>query len=211
MFEYAQSLISVIEEMGLKQSNPVLELLGKNTSVTLEKKYPEVKGYLGNNEWRAFYHCHDSQQKPKEEHGHFHVFINVDNVEDTSVWPHLACLSIDCYGQPLQWFTVNQWVTNGSWLTSDQLMESLSQCEINESMSLVEKWLLCMVRCYQNDINQLLQDRDTHLLDLGWDQKSEELMKDRGLYVLSEQVVNLGAKLENIFSEEQQREQAEVI
>ncbi len=202
MIEFAPSLIDLLNALGARQSNPVLEVIAGDASVELEKKYPARKGYLGNGTWRAFYHCHDSQSKLENEHGHFHLFINAENDSDSSHWPHLASLSMDYMGQPIQWFTVNQWVTGGNWLYSDQLIEGISNCRIDEDMSLVEKWLMSMMNVYHAEISQLLTDRDICLNKIGLQTDRLNILKDRDIYTLSAQAINLHSKLETTFSEQ---------
>jgi len=196
MIEYAQSFIEVLNALGARHSNPVLEVIGFDEAVQLEKKYPSKSGYLGNENWRAFYHCHDVEDKPDNEHGHFHVFINAENDNDSDHWPHLAGLSMDTMGQPIQWFTVNQWVTSGNWLASEQLTTNILNCSVDDNMVLVEKWLMCMMNIYLEEIRQLLLDRDAILSRYDLQSDRKKILQERGIYTLSTQAINLQNKLE---------------
>lgn len=198
MIEYMQSLIEVLNTMGARHSNPVMEVIGFDKTVQLEKKYPATSGYLGNETWRAFYHCHDTEDKPDNEHGHFHVFINVENDNDSSHWPHLVGLSMDTMGQPIQWFTVNQWVTSGNWIASEQLTTGILNCSIDDNMAQVEKWLVCMMNIYLEEISQLLLDRDATLSRYDLQSGRKNILQERGIYTLSTQAANLQNKLETL-------------
>ena len=115
--------------MGQLQINPVLEVISSEPSLQKEKKYPSGLLQFNQSGWRAYYHCHsyeaDIQPLFANEHGHFHIFMQIN--KDTDSWTHLVALSMDQYGQPLCWFTVNHWVTAESWLAEPALARLLSE------------------------------------------------------------------------------------
>lgn len=195
-----KTLLEVLQAMGAKQSNPVLEVIANSPLIELEKKYPEDPGFIGNHYWRAFYHCHDSPGKPAQEHGHFHIFINSEGDSDTSRWSHLAGLSMNNMGQPFQWFTVNQWVTSGPWLNAPNFDNVVMSDDGNEPLSLVEKWLQCMMMVFRVDIGHILDARDAYIKNCSSGEEQQEVFNNRDIYLLSTKTLDLQNILNARFS-----------
>ncbi len=176
-----------MREMGSRQSNPVLEILGNVEQVLEGQKYPPDDLRFAGDDWRAFYHCHDSPERPEEEHGHFHLFPRAED----ATWAHVVGLSMNCLGQPLRWFAVNRWVTGGPWLRAAVLEACLENLPHPDGMSIVERWLMGMVSVYRPEIRALLHARDRALGTV-----PRQRVEDRSVYVLAEQSVDLRAKLQ---------------
>ena len=191
----AQILAQCINQFALKESNPVIAVLPDNGVVEFNRKYPQSMLTFSGIGLRAYYHCHTSESRPETEHGHFHVFIKADDEE----WSHLAGLSMDNLGQPIQWFTVNHWVTGEKWKTAEileQLLEKLLT-DNKHNLKLVEKWLLAMLEFYQQQLKHLLQQRDRKINSFLAQKKLEAVLKDHAIYDLSQTKINLLNDLES--------------
>ena len=191
----AQTLVQCINQFALKDINPVITVLPDNGVLEFDRKYPQPMLTFSGLGLRAYYHCHTSASRPEIEHGHFHVFIKTDNEE----WSHLAGLSMDNLGQPIQWFTVNHWVTGEKWITADILERQLEKLLMGNKheLMLVEKWLLAMLEFYQQSLNHLLQERDQKINSLLAQKKLEAVLKDHVIYDLSQTKINLLNDLES--------------
>lgn len=190
-----QALVQCINQFALQETNPVISILPDSGVVKANQKYPRPMMTFSGIGLRAYYHCHTSDSRPEMEHGHFHIFLKVDNEQ----WSHLAGLSMDRMGQPIQWFTVNRWVTGETWNTAEilaiffnQLLESKTR-----NSDLVERWLLAMLGFYQQTINHLLEKRDQRLEELAQGEDIETTLKDHNIYDLSQSTVNLLSDLES--------------
>lgn len=196
MCEAAEILLQCLQEMGASESNPVLEVLAGESPVTQEVKYPKGHLQFNGKGWRAYYHCHanrsDIHQLFSAEHGHFHIFARVDEAGDK--WTHLVALSMDAFGQPLRWFMVNHWVTGETWLQANQLISLIKNISYQQQDSVLEQWLLCMLDIYKEDISGLLLKRDQQE-----NIQTEAQRKNRDLYLLAQEKIDLQQKLEQVF------------
>ena len=182
-----QALIQCISEFATNNSNPVLSVLPETGVVEYDHKYPEpILGFSGAG-LRAYYHCHSWSSPPAGEHGHFHIFVRT--ADDN--WTHLAGLSMDNDGQPLQWFTVNHWVTGEHWKDPTEIIEPLETMTGASDWLLIEKWLWHMIEFYHPVLETLLADRDAQLNKLKSSKESEDLMQDRKIYILSSHDIEL--------------------
>ena len=191
----AQELVNCINQFALNYTNPVIAILPDNSVVEFEKKYPNPMLSFSGIGVRAYYHCHSSDNRPDTEHGHFHVFLKTDSEK----WSHLAGLSMDKLGQPLEWFTVNHWVTGEAWITAPALEQQLNKLQKNEGqkLELVENWLLAMLNFYQKALNQLLRERDQEINAFLTEKTLESALEDRNIYILSKYKINLLNDLES--------------
>jgi len=187
-----QTLFDCIQQLAVRSSNPVLEVLQGVSTLEQNTKYPVSRLSFAQQGLRAFYHCHDSVQRPANEHGHFHLFVCADVEADIAAWAHLAALAMDDHGQPIQWFSVNRWVTGGQWLTADTLVRLLSPMSLDTNMLLVEQWLLALLKVCQAQLQQLLIQRDKVLTQLMSTSINEEaIWQDRRYYEFSKSPVDL--------------------
>lgn len=190
----ARALIHCINQYALQDSNPVIDVLPGNGIVTLKKKYPNPMLSFSGIGIRTYYHCHPSTTRPDQEHGHFHIFIKTGNEK----WSHLAALSMDNLGQPIEWFTVNHWVTGETWEKSEILEQQLGNLLINDKQELllVEKWLLAMLECYQQAILDLNRERDRQINAFLSETSFENIQNNHDIYALSQSKINLLNDLE---------------
>jgi len=174
-------LIDCINQFARQQTNPVLSVIPSDGNIQQNRRYPEPVLQFENAGLRSYYHCHDMKKKPQDEHGHFHIFIQIQ--PDT--WSHLAGLSMDNFGQPLQWFTVNQWVSGESWGEQKSLFDALDLLHINPESSLIERWLAAMLSVYQQTLKNLIHARNSTLNKLMTSDPLSKVLQDRTHYILS--------------------------
>lgn len=182
--------------MGEADSNPVLQAIADANPVVEEVKYPKGHLHFNGTGWRAYYHTHanhpDIHPLFAAEHGHFHIFVRVDETSDR--WTHLVALSMDAFGQPLRWFMVNHWVTGETWLEANPLSALTENIPYQKQDSLLEQWLLCMLDIYKTEISGLLLKRDQQP-----GINDDRQRQNRDVYLLTEEKIDLQQKLEHIF------------
>ena len=187
-------LFAILQEMAAQRTNAVLELTANVDQLESEHSYPETGLFFAANRWRAFYHCHDTTSVHPNEHGHFHIFTDTGDQH----WAHVAGLSIDNEGQPLQWFTVNRWVTDGPWLEQDRFSAQLKDAAPDtEEDNLVGQWLLALLQVYREGLSGLLIKRDAQVQLFSKDRSRVETRDDRDIYTLATQSIDLQSTLEN--------------
>jgi hypothetical protein len=198
----AKELIYCIEEFATQQSNPVLSILPEGGILEMKHKYPDPMLSFSGMGLQAYYHCHTSATRPKAEHGHFHIFLNINETQ----WSHLAGLSMDNMGQPLQWFTVNHWVTGESWVNSMEMDNYLTKLLSKElsTVETVEKWILAMLGFYAPTLREILKERDGQIEALSQDIETTSVFNDRNIYLLSQQEIDLLKDLQYYLSHENQ-------
>jgi len=192
-----EGLYESLLEMGRLASNPVLEVLPESDKFKQGLKYPAGNLNFSGNGLRAYYHNHAKPYVRDNEHGHFHIFVTDDPLQDVKLWQHLAALSVDDMGQPQSWFCVNNWVTGGTWLTAEtaksELLNLLQQG--TAQFAPVEKWIYFMLAVYFSRLLNLLEERDSMIESLATAHDPNTLFKDRSIYDLAEMPVDLLADL----------------
>ena len=98
---------------------------------------------------------------------------------------------MDHYGQPLQWFTVNHWVSGEQWGGKEQLLQALDRLQAAHTLTLVENWLLYMLKAYRQELDSLLQQRDDIIKRLERKQPRDTVFTDRNVYGLSSLTIEL--------------------
>jgi hypothetical protein len=179
--------------MAAQKTNAVLELLGNNGRLETERRYPETGLLFAADRWCAYYHCHEGTPIHPKEHGHFHIFTAIGN----QAWAHVAGLSIDADGQPLQWFTVNRWVTDGPWLERDRLLSQLNTAVADTGEGgLAGSWLVALLQLYHDTLTGLLIKRDEQIQLKLKGRSMIEALDDRDIYTLATQSIDLQSMLE---------------
>lgn len=181
------ALIQCISDFAEINSNPVLSVLPDDGVFEYDHKYPEPILDFSGAGLRAYYHCHSWSTSPLGEHGHFHIFVRTVD----GGWTHLAGLSMDNNGQPLQWFTVNHWVTGEVWQKPIEIIHYLDATDESADWLLTEKWLWQMIVFYRPVLEVLLADRDAVLGKLSAGNECDDVMQDRGVYILSRRNIEL--------------------
>ena len=188
-YQSALQVFHCLQDMGQRNSNPVLEVLGTQTVIQVQQHYPDVPLNFQAERFRAYYHCHPDEFRISGEHGHFHFFIRTDDG-----WAHAVGLCMDTLGQPIKWFVTNQWVTGGPWLKTQQFPKNMLR-DINNNMLWVERWLLAMLELYQDEIVHLLRERDQIVKTNHHEYPSGSFLEDRKIYLIAESAVSLPERL----------------
>lgn len=188
----ALRLLSLMQEMTAQNTNAVLMLLADVGQLETKRRYPEAGLFFGFGRWRAYYHCHETGVMHADEHGHFHLFTDTG----ASCWAHVAGLSIDTEGQPLQWFAVNRWVTDGPWLARESFHEQLKYIGADEAADPVGRWLGILLQLYRDQLFDLLRARDQRLEQLSRACTPAETRENREIYGLASHPIDLQSTLE---------------
>lgn len=179
--------------MAESETNPVLQVIDLHRPLVENKKYPTDLLQFSQLGWRAYYHCHPADRAGnhcfKSEHGHFHIFVRIH--KNPEKWSHLVALAMDNVGQPLGWFTVNHWVTGEEWISAEILVEYLTKIPFDKTESLIERWLLSLLSLNRNSLNALFHERDKIINQKQSGVKEIDIKNDKGLYLLSEQSINI--------------------
>jgi hypothetical protein len=190
-------LLWLLQQMAENNTNAVLMLLADVGQLETERHYPAAGLLFGSGRWRAYYHCHEAEAMHADEHGHFHLFTATDTQAGDQAWAHVAGLSIDSEGQPLQWFAVNRWVTDGPWLAAETFHEQLNYISPDDAeQDLVAGWLAVLLQLYREPLYELLCARDRRIAQLSKAGSSAETLENRALYSLAVQAVDVQSTLE---------------
>lgn len=196
----ADSLLSCLLEMAEAETNPVLQIIDTELPLEENKKYPPGLLQFNHMGWRAYYHCHPATRAGNHrfvgEHGHFHIFIRSQNAPE--VWSHLVALAMDNMGQPMGWFTVNHWVTGETWQDAEILINQLGEIPFDRQTTLVERWILSLLELNRDKIADVLSERDKLIKEQQAADLSRDIKQDRGIYLLSETVLNLEVLLNDL-------------
>lgn len=144
---------------------------------------------------KFYYHAH---RHGSGEHGHFHLFAYGPEGRDDFV--HLAALSLNAQGQPLQWFTTNQWVTAERWMPAAAVQARLATFRVatRGRLAPVARWLTAMVQLFLPQLHTLLVQRDHALARLQQQHPTltpEALREDRRFDILSHASAELAPRI----------------
>ena len=194
----AQYLLAILTEMGQQHTNPVLLSLPEPDKITLKQKYYIEAVLTNQTSLKIFYHCHPYPAKDDQEHGHFHLFLHFNDQAD---WKHLAALSMNHNGQPIEWLTVNQWVTDSPWADQNDLETLNMDISELEPDDLLQAWFIAMISLYQQELQTLLSKRDKELSKIKSVSADTDILNNREIYSLSHCSINLQSQLESALSE----------
>lgn len=136
-----------------------------------------------------YYHCHIPSADGVE-HGHFHCFIRPEGAKGPV--HHLIAVGVDAHGRLHRLFTVNQWVVGDNWLPAEETIGLLPSFDVQmpKPSYLVNRWLTAVVRFYENEIAELIHERDRKL-EGHVPPEGIAVREDRGLEVTSSRLVRL--------------------
>ena len=183
----AQFLIDCINSFAQQETNPVLSVIPETGQIQQNCKYPDPVLQFSNAGLRCYYHCHEMAGRSTDEHGHFHIFIKTPDDQ----WSHIVALSMDDFGQPMQWFTVNHWVSGEQWLLAPGLQQAMHGLQQPDQLSLTECWLMAMLKFYQHEIITLLDQRDIKFNQLVGSGSAQLVMQDKTIVTLSSCSINI--------------------
>lgn len=189
-------MLACVEAFAARADNPVLSILPASSTVETGRKYPEEMLNFGAGAWRAYYHCHPERLPKRVEHGHFHIFRACEDNRGQAAWTHVAGLSMDGYGQPRTWFTVNRWVSGGEWLDADKLSIMPAEIQTDADATPSGDWLAAMLAFYAPRLRELLRERDSLIDRLAEKHGGRPAIFDnREVYFLSDLDIQLDTDL----------------
>lgn len=196
---WASRLVDCMNRMGELDTNAVLLSLNGARKVKSYQRYPDVPYSFGNQQWRAFYHCHESPEDLNDEHGHYHFFTRQ---KQGTEWSHVIAMGMNQLGQPTRLFTTNLWVTGGKWFAVRHLVPQLNILSACRDNDLATDWLKYVLLLFQSEISDLLVARDNEV-DRLFPNHYEQCYLDRSIYYLSSMKVNLKQQLLEVLGLEQ--------
>jgi hypothetical protein len=138
--------------------------------------YPDDDARDEASQSRWYYHVHAPGDRDPAEHGHFHLFLHLDQfgpdaqlvampaegMEAPAKVSHLAGLSVDHSGVPLAWFATNRWVTDEFLYPAETVIDHLAFYDVDNTAEdrLVNRFLTAMVTLYREELSDLLRQRD---------------------------------------------------
>lgn len=203
------------QEMALQRIQAAYKQLGNKSIVhTLVGKealnewqhYPKGDVRDTVNHIQYYYHSHPCKDTERgQEHGHLHVFCRKSKIP-TDASPivvsdeyqqsqgekdnltHLIAVSMNEFGFPNAFFTVNHWVVLGAWYEADVLASILKDFKVentNSRFAIVNQWLTNMVYLFQDNIIELLHKRDEVIESYAKEHQSENVFYDKKLEITS--------------------------
>lgn len=160
--------------------------------------YPEKDAVSPATKSRWFYHAHPPEQREPGEHGHFHLFLSLDNFDGVEPLAearqktegktpakvvHFVALSCNLDGIPTHWFTTNRWVTNEYFMAGDAIIDRLDRFDVTDAPGdpLVNGWLTAAVAVFRDQIADLVRERDSALDGQSLDDRKLEILSSRPL------------------------------
>lgn len=212
----ADDMIAVLEKAAEQEKHILIDVLNATApeAFTQWQHYPpgdvhdRKKGAL----W--FYHAHsdDVSERPWAEHGHFHMFVWTEHVQE-GVEPialppepdhklgglcHLVAISFDQSGTPMRIFTVNRWVAQEWQYPAEEVIRLLDKFDLdNEEFALTTKWLVAALKLFRPQIEWSLRERDKAIARMR-EKDPEGFSEDEDIEVLSSFPFDLGAQIDAI-------------
>lgn len=184
----ASDFLSATYALQRSGRNVLTELLTRERPQAWEH-YPQPEVFDEQTGYRYYYHSHASPGGGAE-HGHFHLFAQVDEPGEPA-FTHLLCIAVSATGLPQRAFTTNRWVTGEHWRPAAQVMELLDGFQVRSPQRLdrVHRWLKALLGSFRPQLCELLRERD--LRAAAALRTRPGLFEDRRTYVLSQRPLNL--------------------
>ena len=213
----ADDMIAVLEEAAEKQQHVLLDVLAtaEDDTFTEWEHYPP--GDVHDKETGAvwFYHAHArdaGEQRPWEEHGHFHLFVysrHLGEGAEPIALPaerdvekgglcHLAAVSFNLQGAPVKIFTTNRWVAAEWMYRAEDVIPLIDRFAISkDDFALTSRWLEAALRLYRPQIEWALTARD-ELLDEAAKADPDGFAEDKDIEVTSAIDFDLAGQIDAI-------------
>ncbi|MDN5937084.1 MAG: hypothetical protein L0H83_00310 [Salinisphaera sp.] len=192
----AREALDLMQALAAKGQSVLSLLLNEGQAPQEWAHFPAEDARDTRNGYRFFYHSHRDMPRSWGEHGHFHVFAElaeVDNVDQPTL-THLVALSVDGQGLPLRLFAPNRWVTDERWQPAAALCRLLARLRIDQAGAApgpVGQWLSAMLRLFAPQATALLHRRDARLAALAAGGGRPNLSEDRRMHVVASTPVSL--------------------
>lgn len=212
----ADEMIAVLESAAEQEKHILIDVLNATApeAFTHWQHYPPGDVHDRNKGALWFYHAHedDGEGRPWDEHGHFHMFVWTEHVQEglepIALPPepdfevgglcHLVAISFDKAGTPMQVFTVNRWVAQEWQYPAEEVIRLLDKFELeNEEYALTSRWLMAALKLFRPQIEWSLRERDKTIA-LMRDKDPEGFSEDEDMEVLSSFPFDLGAQIDAI-------------
>tara|TARA_A100001015_G_scaffold18154_1_gene21083 strand:+ start:1779 stop:2468 length:690 start_codon:yes stop_codon:yes gene_type:complete len=196
MLSAANEVLSCYHILEESEQNIIQQVLKGEESFFEWDHYPSGEITDKETHCQYFYHSHR-----EGEHGHFHLFINEKGIPDhfealytpnsdkeKRVYTHLISISMDDYGYPKGFFTVNQWVTGGNMYSAADMTYFIEKFKIELSLPSkeVNTWMNALLQLYYPTIVSLLEERDKALKQELAFRELDSILLDRNIEILSE-------------------------
>lgn len=146
---------------------------------------------------RFYYHAHEPEDWPLDEHGHFHLFVpNPRAPDNKDAFCHIGAISMSPKGEVRRLFMTNQWVTAEQWVPAEELIEVLPESFLISRARpsyLVAQWLMTLVSVLQLHLAALLVARDQAVSNNTVEGMDVQILKDRERHILAEMPVDMKA------------------
>jgi hypothetical protein len=176
--------------------NVLRDTLRDAASVEAWSHYPPGDVFDAESGAQWYYHCH-LPPADDTEHGHFHCFVRPQGAKGPV--HHVIAIGVDAYGRLHRLFTVNQWVVGDTWLDAEATIGLLPRFDVQlaKPSYLVNRWLTAIIRLYQEEIAELIRQRDAAL---AMHRPTTEIAarEDRNLEVTSSLSVDLDATAKSL-------------
>ncbi len=172
--------------------------------------YPKGDVYDEQTASQYYYHAH---RGPKEENGHFHVFLRGKGIPQsckpapydgdaarpsgTDAIAHLIAISMDSHSDPIALFTTNRWVTGETFYDADATIGMLDLFEIDHTYPCLatNRWITSMVRLFRPQIEALVRARDAAIAGHAAAHPDHDVYEDRALEITSIRAVSVAAQI----------------
>lgn len=213
MLRASEEIFECYRVLGKTSANTVGEILSGQGEFVEWDHYPKGDVFDQETHSQYYYHAHRGSLN---EHGHFHVFVRHGGMpagarpvpnEGDEEWPsgddaicHLIAISMDEHGFPIRLFTTNRWVTGETWYPADDAIAMLDRFLIDHTWPswATNRWISAMVRLYQPQIAELIQQRDVSVADWRQSHPGADAFEDRDLEITSSLDIAVGEHSENI-------------
>lgn len=209
-------VLEALRVIGKAGSNSVDRVIKPYGTFYEMDHYPPGDVYDDESKSQYYYHCHRPETG---EHGHFHTFIRSAGIpKKMKRFPykgkvkiptggdaicHLAAISMDAQGLPVELFTTNQWVTGETFYTAKDTIKLLKKFEIDHVYPCLgtNQWLTAMLRLFRPQIEQLLIKRDVKILKYKSKHPKRDVFADERLEVTSKTAIDIDEQINSIDAE----------
>lgn len=214
--EAAHAVMECFRVLAKTGDNIVGEILRGTGTFTEWEHYPTNDAYDPESHAQYYYHAHPPEDRPIEEHGHFHLFMRPKGMPagtrpasvpdftplpgDNDALSHIVAISMDRFGMPRRLFTTNRWVTGETWYPAASVIRMIDgfSIDIVRPNWLVSLWITSMVRLFRPEIVQLLQERDRAVARWNRQHPGAYVFEDRGLEITSIADIDVEARVRRL-------------
>lgn len=184
MLEAGEAVLAARQGLVDAGSNVTAEVLRGQGDFYEFTHYPEGDVFDPGTGSQYYYHAHRTGHA---EHGHFHTFIRrAASPGRVPAATHLIAISMDAYGDPAAFFTVNRWVTDESWTPADTLVRLLPRFAVRLATPhpAVNHWIGALLAAFRPDIEALLAHRDQVIAREAGKREQAAVLEDRRIEVI---------------------------